>query len=79
MYLLFADESGTHGGSPVFVVGGLAVHEHDAQNLQRSLAAAVEPYAQTARLSAEDLELHAAVMRNAERPSGKQQARKISP
>jgi Protein of unknown function (DUF3800) len=79
MYLLFADESGTHGGSPVFVVGGLAVHEHDAQNLQRSLAAAVEPYAAAARLSAEDLELHAAVMRNAEPPVGRQTGRHVSP
>jgi hypothetical protein len=79
MYLLFADESGTHGGSPVFVVCGLAVHEHDAQNLQRSLASAVEPYAATARLSADDLELHAAVMRNAAPPGRRQTGRHISP
>ena len=79
MYLLFADESGTHGSSHTFVVGGLAVHEHDAQNLQRSLASVVEPYAATARLSPEDLELHAAVMRNAKHPSGSTKAKPVSP
>jgi hypothetical protein len=79
MYLLFADESGTHGGSPVFVVGGLAVHEHDAQNLQRTLAAAVEPHAAAARLSADDLELHAAEMRNASPPGKGQPGRRVSP
>jgi hypothetical protein len=70
MYLLFADESGTHGSSHAFVVGGIAVHEHDAQNLQRTLASVVNPYAVTARLSSEDLELHAAVMRNAKPSPG---------
>jgi hypothetical protein len=79
MYLLFADESGTHGGSHAFVVGGIAVHEHDAQNLQRSLAASVERYARAARLSPEDFELHAAEMRNARPPSGAQNTRRVSP
>ena len=79
MYLLFADESGTHGSSHAFVVGGIAVHEHDAQNLQRILASAVEPYAAMARLSAEDLELHAAVMRNAKPPSNSSRAKSPSP
>jgi Protein of unknown function (DUF3800) len=79
MYLLFADESGTHGSSHAFIVGGLAVHEHDAQNLQRSLASVVEPYAIAARLSPEDLELHAAVMRNAKPPSGSSKGKPVSP
>jgi hypothetical protein len=79
MYLLFADESGTHGGSHAFVVAGIAVHEHDAQNLQRSLAASVAPYARTARLSLEDLELHAAEMRNARPPSGARNKGPVSP
>ncbi|SRR5712692_2388867 len=79
MYLLFADESGTHGGSHAFVVAGIAVHEHDAQNLQRSLAAAVEPYALAARLSPEDFELHASAMRNASPPSGSRSVRPVSP
>ena len=37
MYLCFVDESGTHGGSPVLVVGGIIVHEEDAWHLQRRL------------------------------------------
>lgn len=79
MYLLFADESGTHGGSHAFVVGGIAVHEHDAQNLQKSLTSVVEPYALAARLSSEDLELHASEMRNAAPPVGSQRTKPVSP
>ena len=37
MYLCFVDESGTHGGSPVLVVGGIIVHEEDAWHLQQRL------------------------------------------
>jgi hypothetical protein len=36
-YLLYLDESGTHGGSPVFILGGIAVHERDAWHLQNRL------------------------------------------
>jgi Protein of unknown function (DUF3800) len=79
MYLLFADESGTHGGSHAFVVGGIAVHEHDAQNLQRSLASVVEPYALAAHLSPEDLELHATVMRNTNPPGSSKKSKSVSP
>lgn len=79
MYLLFADESGTHGASHAFVVGGIAVHEHDAQNLQKSLASVVEPYAMRARLSPEDLELHAAEMRNARPPARSRNVKRVSP
>lgn len=42
MYLLFLDESGTHGGSPVFVLAGIAVHETATQDLQRWLEEALE-------------------------------------
>ena len=37
MYLCFVDESGTHGASPVLVVGGIVIHEEDAWHLQRRL------------------------------------------
>lgn len=37
MYLLFLDESGTHGSAPVFVLGGLAVHEFDVPHLQKRI------------------------------------------
>ena len=64
MYLLFVDESGTHGGSHSFILGGLAVHEQDAyplgRQLDRVVASAVPEHA-----AVEDLELHGAEMRNA--------------
>ena len=37
MYLCFVDESGTHGSSPVLVVGGVMIHEEDAWHLQQRL------------------------------------------
>ncbi|WP_419862990.1 DUF3800 domain-containing protein [Candidatus Poriferisodalis sp.] len=37
LYLCFVDESGSHGASPVFVVGGIIVHEEDAWHLQQRL------------------------------------------
>ena len=37
MYLCFVDESGTHGASPVLVVGGIVIHEEDAWHLQQRL------------------------------------------
>jgi len=59
VYLLFADESGTHGGSHALVIGGLAVHEQDVQALQRALDRCV---AQPLKLGdVDDYELHATV------------------
>ena len=37
MYLCFVDESGTHGTSPVLVVGGIIIHEEDVWHLQQRL------------------------------------------
>lgn len=37
LYICFVDESGSHGASPVFVVGGIIVHEEDAWHLQQRL------------------------------------------
>jgi hypothetical protein len=37
MYLLYLDESGTHGGSPAYIIGGIALHEHDVYHLQQRL------------------------------------------
>ena len=36
-YLLYLDESGTHGGSPYFILAGIAVAEADAWHLQQRL------------------------------------------
>lgn len=65
VYLMFVDESGTHGGSPVFVLGGIAIHEHDAPKLQARLEAVV---AKVALGQSSELELHASEMRNAKKP-----------
>lgn len=66
MYMLFVDESGTHGGSHSLVLGGIAVHEQDAQTLQRALNQCVQKYFHVGQV--EDYELHAAEMRNAKKP-----------
>jgi len=68
MYLLFVDESGTHGSSHAFVLGGIAVHEQDVQPLQRVLNRRVERGLKVAHV--DEYELHAAEIRNAKKPSG---------
>jgi len=69
VYLLFADESGTHGGSHALVIGGLAVHEQDVQALQRALDRCV---AQPLKLGdVDDYELHATELRNAKSGPGR--------
>ena len=58
MYMLYLDESGTHTGSPVLVLAGVALHEQDAWHLQQKLtgmlAGALPP-----GLNPADFELHA--------------------
>jgi uncharacterized protein DUF3800 len=74
MYLLFLDESGTHSQSPALVLGGLAVHEHDAWRLQRRL----EKRLARNLPAGSDLglfELHASEMKSPIKPKGA----KISP
>jgi len=63
MYLLYLDESGTHAGSPAFVLSGLAVHEHDAWHLQQRLARLVSTRI-PGGLDASLFELHAAEIKN---------------
>lgn len=69
MYLLFVDESGTHGGSHAFVLGGVAVHEDDAQSLQRQLDQLVIKHLGRVPVNLDEYELHAGEMRNAKKPS----------
>lgn len=69
MYLLFVDESGTHGGSHAFVLGGVAVHEDDAQNLQRQLDQLVIKHLGRVPVNLDEYELHAGEMRNAKKPA----------
>lgn len=68
MYLLFVDESGTHGGSHPFVLGGLAIHEDDAERLQHDLDALIVTHLGRVPLSLEEYELHATELRNAKKP-----------
>lgn len=68
MYLLFVDESGTHGGSHAFVLGGLAIHEDDASRLQQALDTLVVDHLQRVPPNLDEYELHAAEMRNAKKP-----------
>ncbi|WP_328527618.1 DUF3800 domain-containing protein [Nocardioides sp. NBC_00368] len=68
MYLLFVDESGTHGGSHAFVLGGFAIHEDDAQRLQVALDELIARKLGRIPPNLDEYELHAAEMRNAKKP-----------
>ncbi len=70
MYLLFVDESGTHGSSSVFVLGAVAIHEDDAAVLQRQLDELVISRIGRVPVNLEEYELHAGEMRNAKKPKG---------
>jgi Protein of unknown function (DUF3800) len=62
LYSLYLDGSGTHGGSPVFILAGVAVHEQDAYHLQHRFEAPLSnlPDGSDPR----DFELHAAEIKN---------------
>lgn len=76
MYLLFVDESGTHGANAhAFVLGGVAIHEDDAARLQRALDDLVIQHLGRVPVNLEEYELHAGEMRNAKRPVGQSTAR----
>lgn len=62
MYSLYLDGSGTHGGSPVFILAGVAVHEQDAYHLQQRFEAPLG--ALPSGRDPRDFELHAAEMKN---------------
>ena len=68
MYALYLDGSGTHGGSPVFILAGVAVHEHDAYHLQQRFGAVLNklPGAPDPR----DYELHATEIKSPSRKPG---------
>lgn len=68
MYLLFVDESGTHGSAHAFVLGGVAVHEADAARLQKRLDDLVCQHLGRVPVNLDEYELHAGEMRNAKRP-----------
>lgn len=70
MYLLFVDESGTHGASHAFVLGGVALHEDDAATLQLQLDKLVIGRIGRVPVNLEEYELHAGEMRNPKKPKG---------
>lgn len=79
LYLLFVDESGTHGGSHAFVLGGMAIHEADAAQMQTELDRLVIRHLGSVPVNLEDYELHATEMRNAKKPkAGAKGTQKIS-
>lgn len=73
LYLLFLDESGTHGGSPVFVLAGLAIHESDAQDLQRRVEDALADVLPDGCRS-DEFEIHGSEIRS---PKGRSQWHRI--
>jgi len=77
VYLLYVDESGAHGGSHSFVLGGIAVHAQDAflvgRRLDRLVADAIVGHGGAAA----DHELHGSELRNAKPAS--RTARPASP
>ncbi|STD71278.1 Protein of uncharacterised function (DUF3800) [Dermacoccus nishinomiyaensis] len=76
MYLMFVDESGTHGhDAHAFVLGGLALHENDAAQLQSVLDELVIKHLGRVPVNLEEYELHANEMRNAKKPKGSAQGR----
>lgn len=69
MYLLFVDESGTHGSAEAFILGGMAIHEQDAARLQQQLETLVAKHLGRRGEALDHFELHAGEMRNAKKPS----------
>lgn len=70
MYLLYLDESGTHAGSPVYLLGGIAVHEHDMYHLQQRLETMLQAKL-AAGFASIDFELHGAEIKS---PTNRKQA-----
>jgi hypothetical protein len=63
LYLLYLDESGTHGGSPAYFLGGLAIHEHDVYHLQQRLETMLQAKLPSGK-AAIDFELHGAEIKS---------------
>jgi len=77
MYLLFLDESGTHN-SPVFIVGGLAVHEEDVYYLHNALDGILLRHLTKFGLEHHKYELHATEIKSPDRQRGARGGRRGS-
>jgi hypothetical protein len=67
MYLLYLDESGTHGGCPAYMLGGIAIHEHDVYHLRQRLDTMLDAKL-PAGVAAVDFELHGAEIKSPTNP-----------
>lgn len=76
MYLLFLDESGTHGQSPAFILAGLAVHEEDIYYLQKQLDDVLLRHLNPLKLEHQNYELHATEIKSPDRQRGSQGGRR---
>lgn len=63
MYLLYLDESGAHGGSPAYMLGGIALNEHDVYHLQQRLETMLQAKLPAGH-AAIDFELHGAEIKS---------------
>jgi hypothetical protein len=63
VYLLYVDESGTHGGSPAYFLGGIAIHEHDVYHVQQRLETTLQAKLPAGH-AAIDFELHGAEIKS---------------
>ncbi len=74
MYLLYLDESGAHAGSPVLVLGGIAIQEQDVWHLQQKLEGLLRSRLPKG-LDPLDFELHATDIKS---PIRKSHGKKVS-
>lgn len=74
--MLFVDESGTHGTSPVFILGGLAVHQEDVYYVQKGLDDILLRHLTPLGLEHHRFELHATEIKSPQRQRGPQGGRR---
>ena len=67
MYLLYLDESGTHAGSPAYILGGVALHEYDVYHVQQRLETMLQAKLPNG-FAAVDFELHGAEIKSPSNP-----------
>lgn len=76
MYLLFLDESGTHGSSPAFISAGIAIHQEDIYYLSQSLDQMLLRHLTPLGLEHQRFELHATEMKSPDRQRGNRGGRR---
>lgn len=64
LYVMFVDESGSHGASRVFVLGAVAVHESHLTEAHDLLDGVIREHIVPLGLNPDDFELHGAEIKN---------------